>query len=254
MKNFMLRMLAFMFCGLILLPLAACNTKEAAENQDSAPASATQKPTVVGVWKANIDALDIIDIKENKELAALLVLMGDTPLSVDITMDIKEDGTAELTLDTKAAVVFLKELAEKIDEQDVDLSALLNSLKDKLGLSEDMEFPETQIPEGELSELPIPNIDIPTIEELADSVIEKIKSIDIEKIEPEKSTFKYIYEDGKLYFAAEGKEISKDTAIVIELTADALVITGIEMKKDVSEIIPGFEMPEIRIEFKKAVE
>ncbi len=254
MKNCILKILAFVLCLGMVFTLAACNTSEEPDGESSKETSATPKPTVVGVWNANIDALDMIDMKENKELAALLVLMGDTPLSFDVTVDMKADGTAELTLDTKAAVVFLKELAAKIDEQNFDLSGVINGLKDKLGLTEDLQLPELEIPEEKLPELELPEMEIPSIDELLDSAIEKIRALDPETVEPFKETLKYIYEDGKLYFAAEGKEISKDTAIVIELTADALVITGIEMKKDISEIIPGFEMPEIRIEFKKAVE
>ena len=251
MKKLFLRTVALMLSLFMIFALAACNTKEEPEDESSKPTSAAPpKPTVVGVWNANIDVLDMIDMKENKELAALLVLMGDTPLSFDITVDIKADGTAELTLDTKAAVVFLKELAAKIDEQNIDLSGVINGLKDKWGLSEDLQLPELEIPKEEVPELELPEMEIPSIDELLDSAIEEIKALDPETVEPFEATLKYAYEDGKLYFAAPDQEISKDTALIIELTIDTLTVKGIETEADLGQTIPDFELPEINIEFK----
>ncbi len=249
MKKLLSTLLIGVLCLCLVFALAACNTAESTDADVSSEGSSSvpAKPTIVGKWQSDINITELLSKSEDPSVRAMIAYLSEKPIVVSVTLDFKEDGTCGGSIDAGSAVVAIQSLIAALEEHNSDLVGLLFENLDLDAIFGGSEGAAEG--EGALGF----EINEDSIREMINSVINKIKELDPADAKQTAEGGEYRYEDGKLYCVELDGELDEKSYITCTLTADTLTVTGFESESELIGGIglPEFEMPELKIEFKK---
>ena len=239
MKKFA-KLIALILALVLVLSLAACKKSGDAETQASAPAAdegkqgtdanvetnanaetdapATEAPAaegdIVGKWACELSIEDLMqasaDNTDEQSMGMVKTLFGDG--SIIVNLEFNADGTTIFSMDQESIKALMDNMINNID-------AIIPQIVEAQGMTQE-DFAAALEQQGM------------TMDQFKEQLTEQLKDEDLlGDLDNTSANGTYKLEGDKLFITAEGKEINDSQYLVIDLTANTLVIkevVGIE--------------------------
>ena len=228
------KLIALILALVLVLSLAACKKSGDAETQASAPAAdegkqsteanaetdapATEAPAaegdIVGKWTSELSIEGLMQANagntDEQSMEMVKTLFGDG--SIIVNLEFNADGTTVFSMDQESIKALMNNMINNID-------AIIPQIVAAQGMTEE-DFAAALEQQGM------------TMDQFKEQLAEQFKDEDLlGDLDNTSATGTYKLEGDKLFLTAEGKEINDSQYLVIDLTANTLVIkevVGIE--------------------------
>ena len=228
------KLIALILALVLVLSLAACKKSGDAETQASAPAAdegkqsteanaetdapATEAPAaegdIVGKWTSELSIEGLMQANagntDEQSMEMVKTLFGDG--SIIVNLEFNADGTTVFSMDQESIKALMNNMINNID-------AIIPQIVEAQGMTQE-DFAAALEQQGM------------TMDQFKEQLAEQFKDEDLlGDLDNTSTTGTYKLEGDKLFITAEGKEINDSQYLVIDLTANTLVIkevVGIE--------------------------
>ena len=228
------KLIALILALVLVLSLAACKKSGDAETQASAPAAdegkqnteanaetdapATEAPAaegdIVGKWTCELSIEGLMQANagntDEQSMGMVKTLFGDG--SIIVNLEFNADGTTVFSMDQESIKALMNNMINNID-------AIIPQIVEAQGMTQE-DFAAALEQQGM------------TMDQFKEQLAEQFKDEDLlGDLDNTSANGTYKLEGDKLFITAEGKEINDSQYLVIDLTANTLVIkevVGIE--------------------------